>query len=132
MGKKIAFLLALLFLLISCKGQNTMIDKTVVSDLDIEKYLGTWYELARYDHKFERGLVGVTANYSLREDGKYAFRFFHDENSNGKLGTNWLGIPNEGFGFSNNAKGTFGPPAFEKTVFVLKGVVNQKCTPQYY
>ena len=47
-----------------------MIDNTVVKDLDIQQYLGTWYEIARYDHGFERGLVGVTATYSLRRDGK--------------------------------------------------------------
>lgn len=47
-----------------------MIDKNVVKELDIERYLGNWYEIARFDHKFERGLVGVTANYSLRDDGK--------------------------------------------------------------
>ncbi|MUP14225.1 lipocalin [Ancylomarina euxinus] len=47
-----------------------MIDKTVVEQLDIQKYLGTWYEIARYDHRFERGLVGVTADYSIRDDGK--------------------------------------------------------------
>jgi lipocalin len=47
-----------------------MIDKTVVKELDLQKYLGTWYELARYNHRFERGLVGVSANYSIREDGK--------------------------------------------------------------
>lgn len=47
-----------------------MIDKTVVKDFDIERYLGTWYEIARYNHKFERGLVGVTATYSFRDDGK--------------------------------------------------------------
>lgn len=47
-----------------------MIDKTVVKQLDIDKYLGTWYEIARYDHSFERNLVGVTATYSMREDGK--------------------------------------------------------------
>lgn len=47
-----------------------MIDKTVVKHLDIEQYLGTWYEIARFDHRFERGLVGVTADYSLRPDGK--------------------------------------------------------------
>lgn len=52
------------------KIQESMIDKTVVKELNLEKYLGTWYELARYNHKFERGLVGVTANYSIREDGK--------------------------------------------------------------
>ena len=47
-----------------------MIDKTVVKNFDIERYLGTWYEIARYNHKFERGLVGVTATYSIRDDGK--------------------------------------------------------------
>ena len=56
--------------LISCKMQKSKIDKTVVEQLDIEKYLGTWYEIARYDHSFERGLVGVKANYSMRADGK--------------------------------------------------------------
>ena len=70
MGKYITFLLALLFVTISCKGQNSMIDKTVVQELDIERYLGTWYEISRFDHKFERGLVGVTATYSYRKDGK--------------------------------------------------------------
>lgn len=47
-----------------------MIDKNVVKELDIEKYMGKWYEIARYDHSFERGLVGVTAKYSMRDDGK--------------------------------------------------------------
>jgi apolipoprotein D and lipocalin family protein len=70
MGKNVIFLLALFFLMNSCNGQNQMIDKTVVKELDIEKYLGKWYEIARYDHKFERGLVGVTASYSFRDDGK--------------------------------------------------------------
>ena len=69
MGKNATFLFALL-LISSCKGQNTMIDKTVVKELDIERYLGKWYEISRYDHRFERGLVGVTASYSYREDGK--------------------------------------------------------------
>lgn len=57
-------------MLLSCKTQSNMIDKTVVEHLDIERYLGTWYEIARFDHSFERGLVGVTANYSMRDDGK--------------------------------------------------------------
>jgi len=47
-----------------------MIDNTVVEDLDINRYLGKWYEIARFDHSFERGLVGVTATYSFRKDGK--------------------------------------------------------------
>ena len=51
--------------------------------------------------------------------GKYAIRYFHDENGNGELDTNAFGIPKEGYGFSNNAKGSFGPPAFEKWIFDL-------------
>ncbi|WP_297098724.1 lipocalin family protein [uncultured Draconibacterium sp.] len=53
-----------------CSGQKQMIDNSVVKELDLQKYLGTWYEIARYDHRFERGMVGVTANYSMRPDGK--------------------------------------------------------------
>jgi len=70
MGKNIILIGIILSFLTSCKTQENMIDKTVVKELDIEKYLGTWYEIARYDHSFERGLVGVTANYSMRDDGK--------------------------------------------------------------
>jgi lipocalin len=45
-------------------------NKETVKELDLNRYLGTWYEIARFDHRFERGLVGVTATYSLRDDGK--------------------------------------------------------------
>lgn len=47
-----------------------MIDKTTVRNLDIQRYLGTWYEIGRYQHSFEKELVGVTATYTLRENGK--------------------------------------------------------------
>lgn len=40
-----------------------------VADFNLEKYSGRWYEIARLDHGFERGLSRVTADYSLREDG---------------------------------------------------------------
>jgi len=40
-----------------------------VANFDANRYLGTWYEIARLDHSFERGLERVTAEYSLREDG---------------------------------------------------------------
>ena len=43
-----------------------------VRDFDINRYLGTWYEIARLDHSFERGLTKVTAEYRLREDGGVA------------------------------------------------------------
>lgn len=45
--------------------------------------------------------------------GRYALSAFHDENDNGVLDTNLLGIPSEGYGFGNDASATFGPPRFE-------------------
>lgn len=42
---------------------------TPVDDFDLNQYLGKWYEIARLDHSFERGLSKVTAEYSMREDG---------------------------------------------------------------
>lgn len=41
---------------------------TAVQDFELERYLGTWFEIARLDHRFERGLSRVQAQYSLRED----------------------------------------------------------------
>ncbi|MDX1379778.1 MAG: lipocalin family protein [Xanthomonadales bacterium] len=40
-----------------------------VTGFELDRYLGTWYEIARLDHSFERGLTRVTAEYSLRDDG---------------------------------------------------------------
>ena len=53
--------------------------------------------------------------------GKYAVSVFHDENSNGKLDTNFMGMPREGVGASNNAKGHFGPPKFDAAAFQFSG-----------
>ncbi len=51
--------------------------------------------------------------------GSYAVKTYHDENSNGKLDTNFVGFPKESFGFSNDAMGRFGPPTFEQAKFEL-------------
>jgi uncharacterized protein (DUF2141 family) len=51
--------------------------------------------------------------------GKYGVRYFQDENLNGLMDTNLVGKPTEGYGFSNNAIGKFGPPPFEKWIFNL-------------
>ncbi|MBS9523064.1 DUF2141 domain-containing protein [Litoribacter alkaliphilus] len=50
-------------------------------------------------------------------DGNYAISAFHDENEDGKLNKNLLGVPQEAYGFSNNASGTFGPPSFSSAAF---------------
>jgi uncharacterized protein (DUF2141 family) len=53
--------------------------------------------------------------------GTYALAVIHDENSNGKLDTNLLGIPTEGYGFSNNARALFGTPSFSDASFSYNG-----------
>jgi uncharacterized protein (DUF2141 family) len=51
--------------------------------------------------------------------GEYAIVILHDENSNGKMDYSTLGMPEEGYGFSNNAKGMLGPPDYKDAMFVL-------------
>lgn len=60
-------LLTLLF--IGCSNTPTAPLPTV-EKVDIDRYLGTWHEIARYEHSFEKGCSNVNATYSLREDGK--------------------------------------------------------------
>jgi uncharacterized protein (DUF2141 family) len=53
--------------------------------------------------------------------GTYAMAVVHDENMNGKLDANWLGVPSEGYGFSNDASGVLGPPSFSAASFKYDG-----------
>lgn len=52
--------------------------------------------------------------------GEYALAIYHDENGNGELDTNWIGIPKEPLGFSNARLKTFGPPRFEECLIRLR------------
>lgn len=60
-------LIAFVLLLTGCVGIPENVRP--VDNFRLEKYLGKWYEIARLDHRFERGLSRVTADYSLRDDG---------------------------------------------------------------
>lgn len=61
-----------------------------------------------------------TVTFKELNPGKYGIRFFHDENLSGEMETNLLGKPLEGYGFSNNVTGKFGPPPFEKWLFEIR------------
>lgn len=52
-----------------CACSNENLNNTPVPELNLDRYLGTWYELARFDHSFERDLIACTANYSPNTDG---------------------------------------------------------------
>lgn len=62
-----AFLLMSFFLLAGCVHAPQGVEP--VGNFELQRYLGKWYEIARLDHSFERGLANVTAEYSLRDDG---------------------------------------------------------------
>jgi uncharacterized protein (DUF2141 family) len=57
--------------------------------------------------------------------GEYAILVIHDENDNGKMDTNFIGMPKEGIGTSNNTKSSLGPPSFEDSKFRIEN------TPTY-
>ena len=63
----------------------------------------------------------VTVLFENLPTGDYAISVIHDENENGELDSNKMGIPKEGFAFGNNAMGTFGPPTFDKAKLSLNG-----------
>lgn len=76
------------------------------------------------DKPLVSGVIPVgrtTAVWSVRlPAGRYAVAVIHDEDSNGKLNTNFLGMPRERYGFSNQARGRFGAPSFTDASFELK------------
>ena len=64
---RILLVIYLLLTITACTGLPESV--VPVSDFNVKQYLGKWYEIARLDHSFERGMDKVTAEYSLREDG---------------------------------------------------------------
>ena len=71
---RLVMLAFLIVALMPLQAQAAYRDKTVpmqtVSGFDLERYLGLWYEIARYPFSFENGCAGVTAEYAMKPDGK--------------------------------------------------------------
>jgi uncharacterized protein (DUF2141 family) len=67
------------------------------------------------------GLGPFEVQINLPLSGEYAISIIHDKNRNGRLDTNFIGIPKEPFGFSNNPKIKFGPPSFSDAKFAHNG-----------
>jgi uncharacterized protein (DUF2141 family) len=58
--------------------------------------------------------------------GRYALRVHHDADGDDEMDTNFVGVPTEGYAFSNNARSRFGPPALEKQLFRVNGPTRQR------
>ena len=71
--KKIFFLLVSLLGMTACSSvQNERmksLDNSTVASFDLSRFMGRWYEIARYEHRFEKGMTHVTATYTLRDNG---------------------------------------------------------------
>ena len=63
---------------------------------------------------------GFNVTFAGLEPGRYAVNGFHDDNGNGDLDTNLLGVPTEGYGFGNGAAGSFGPAEFDASSIDVK------------
>lgn len=66
--KRLVTFLSTLGIVLGCMAGN--IDNSTVKSFDLQRFLGSWYEVARYNHWFERGMDGTKATYKLRKDGK--------------------------------------------------------------
>jgi uncharacterized protein (DUF2141 family) len=120
----------LLLMLLAASTLNAQHKLTIVVD-GVEQTTGTVYA-AVYDAEnfLKKPAYGILAKADKEEvsvvldniaPGNYAVSLFHDENDNGKLDTGAFGIPTEKTGFSNNAKGAYGPPKFDDCQFTVDG-----------
>ena len=66
------FVIVPVLLSVGCKTHNNqeMINKATIREFELNKYLGTWYEIARFPHSFEKDLIGVTVTYNIGNNGK--------------------------------------------------------------
>ncbi|WP_299127153.1 DUF2141 domain-containing protein [uncultured Winogradskyella sp.] len=104
-------------LTVTIKDADTNKGKMFIAVYNAEKnFLSQSFEGA----KSEIANKGCTVTFKDLPKGNYAVSIFHDENDNGKMDTNFLGIPKEDYGCSNDATGFMGPPKWNDAKFQLK------------
>lgn len=91
-------LMVLIGALCGCASSGDLPPLQTVAKLDINRYLGKWHEIARYDHRFQRGCVGSTAEYALLPDGRISVtNTCREEDEPGKMrqstGVAWVDDP---------------------------------------
>jgi len=130
---KLVFSLVILFIFLSGSAQEK---SKLIIDFELAKYNKGKLYVAVYSTKenfLKEALTGTivevkngkaTAIFKDLKPGEYAVSSFYDKNDNGKLDTNFLGIPKEPTAMSNNAKGSFGPPKFKDAKFIFSSKNN--------
>ncbi len=132
MSVKPALITLLLFVLFSFSSFHTATDtglKVTINNLRNNKghlLISIFKDGVGYPDKPEKSFKRakltisnktVVFDFAGLPTGNYAIAILHDENDDMKMNTNFLGLPKEGYGFSNNVMGTFGPPGYSKASF---------------
>ena len=84
--------------------------------------------LADYTRKVPASAGLVKVDFADLSPGKYAVAVFHDADGSGSITTSLLGLPQEAYGFGNDARGTFGPPSFAAAVVEFDGKSGTRVT----
>ncbi|VAW11984.1 hypothetical protein MNBD_BACTEROID03-2288 [hydrothermal vent metagenome] len=109
------------------EGATIKMEITNIENAEGQMLIGLYDSEGNWLNKTFKGIFGkikngrCTAEFNNVSDGTYAISVFHDENNNGELDTNFMGIPKEDTGASNNAPANFGPPEWEDAKFEVKG-----------
>jgi uncharacterized protein (DUF2141 family) len=118
---------SLLWLAVMAQAQNNLevkIDNIKNDNGDI--LIGLYSNRQNFPRTVSDGRIvkaskeGVIVAFHDLKPGPYAITVLHDENSNKDMDQSRIGIPEEGFGFSNNARIFFGPPSFDKAKFEIQ------------
>ncbi len=127
LARYLALLLITTFVHSQEEGTSIEVKIENISNVDGQLLIGLYDAEVNWLKKTKMSVIGKI------EDGKsevafknvppgiYAISLFHDENNNGKLDTNFLGIPKEDTGSSNNAPANFGPPKWDDAKFEVTG-----------
>ncbi|HCR54239.1 MAG TPA: hypothetical protein DIW27_07485 [Cytophagales bacterium] len=132
------FLLAALSSTATAQTAKLELDITNIKDVKGSILVSFFKDESTFLKKeFQGKRAAVNANSMKLEidlpPGEYSVSVIHDENDNGELDSNFMGIPKEGFAFGNNALGTFGPPDFAKTLVKLNpGTTKHSLALKYY
>ena len=95
--------------------------KAVLYGPDPETFLVKGKKADKEREPAEEG--SMTLCVAVREKGPYAVVVYHDENDNHKFDRNWIGLPTEGFGVSNDPTLFLAPPSFEESAFEVNGEI---------
>jgi uncharacterized protein (DUF2141 family) len=127
MKNNIAFVFCLITLSAVCQSQDLAVNVSNVKNLQGSLQVALFNSKETFLKKpIAAQSVKVTGQqvkivFNNIPAGDYAVSLYHDENENQKMDSNFIGIPKEGYGFSNNPSSMFGPPDYESARFNLAG-----------